>query len=219
MRKVSKTESQAREPVPATCTDSAKLGCELTASLCPQFTEISHRILCSYNTNIEELFAEIDHCLAINRSVLQQLEEKCSHEITEEEWEKIQAQPTQLQPESVGSRMSGEGKDSFWGAQVSGPGEPLPWLPLHLCRTFVMGFRALRREARDCSICLGPLSPAGSQRVDTGQRSRETALLSCSHVFHHACLLALEEFSVGDGPPFHACPLCRSCYQKKILEY
>ncbi|XP_032100791.1 RING finger protein 32 isoform X4 [Sapajus apella] len=55
-----------------------------------KFTEISHRILCSYNTNIEELFAEIDHCLAVNRSVLQQLEEKCSHEITEEEWEKIQ---------------------------------------------------------------------------------------------------------------------------------
>ncbi|XP_012300746.2 RING finger protein 32 isoform X2 [Aotus nancymaae] len=78
--------------------------------------------------------------------------------------------------------------------------------------------KALRREARDCSICLAPLSLASSQRVDTGQRSRETALLSCSHVFHHACLLAFEEFSVGDGPPFHACPLCRSCYQKKILE-
>ncbi|XP_010366459.1 RING finger protein 32 [Rhinopithecus roxellana] len=134
-----------------------------------KFTEISHRILCSYNTNIEELFAEIDQCLAINRSVLQQFEEKYSHELTEEEWEKIQAQ-------------------------------------------------ALRRETQECSICLAPLSPAGGQLVGAGQRSRETALLSCSHVFHHACLLALEEFSVGDRPPFHACPLCRSCYQKKILE-
>uniref|UniRef100_A0A8I5TGA4 Ring finger protein 32 n=2 Tax=Hominidae TaxID=9604 RepID=A0A8I5TGA4_PONAB len=134
-----------------------------------KFTEISHRILCSYNTNIEELFAEIDQCLAINRSVLQQLEEKCGHEITEEEWEKIQVQ-------------------------------------------------ALRRETHECSICLAPLSPAGGQRVGAGRRSREMALLSCSHVFHHACLLALEEFSVGDRPPFHACPLCRSCYQKKILE-
>ncbi|XP_073892580.1 RING finger protein 32 isoform X2 [Macaca fascicularis] len=134
-----------------------------------KFTEISHRILCSYNTNIEELFAEIDRCLAINRSVLQQFEEKYGHEMTEEEWEKIQVQ-------------------------------------------------ALRRETHECSICLAPLSPAGGQRVGAGQRSRETALLSCSHVFHHACLLALEEFSVGDRPPFHACPLCRSCYQKKILE-
>ncbi|EAX04553.1 ring finger protein 32, isoform CRA_c [Homo sapiens] len=134
-----------------------------------KFTEISHRILCSYNTNIEELFAEIDQCLAINRSVLQQLEEKCGHEITEEEWEKIQVQ-------------------------------------------------ALRRETHECSICLAPLSAAGGQRVGAGRRSREMALLSCSHVFHHACLLALEEFSVGDRPPFHACPLCRSCYQKKILE-
>uniref|UniRef100_A0A8C9ISW4 Ring finger protein 32 n=1 Tax=Piliocolobus tephrosceles TaxID=591936 RepID=A0A8C9ISW4_9PRIM len=57
-----------------------------------KFTEISHRILCSYNTNIEELFAEIDQCLAINRSVLRQFEEKYGHELTEEEWEKIQAQ-------------------------------------------------------------------------------------------------------------------------------
>lgn len=78
--------------------------------------------------------------------------------------------------------------------------------------------QALRRETHECSICLAPLSPAGGQRVGAGQRSRETALLSCSHVFHHACLLALEEFSVGDRPPFHACPLCRSGYQKKILE-
>ncbi|XP_008584882.1 PREDICTED: RING finger protein 32-like, partial [Galeopterus variegatus] len=60
-----------------------------------KFTEISHRILCSYDTNIEELFSEIDHCLAINRSVLQQLEQKCGHEITEEDWEKIQIQAVQ----------------------------------------------------------------------------------------------------------------------------
>uniref|UniRef100_A0A2K6EUS9 Ring finger protein 32 n=1 Tax=Propithecus coquereli TaxID=379532 RepID=A0A2K6EUS9_PROCO len=57
-----------------------------------KFTEISHRILCSYNTNTEELFSEIDRCLAINRSVLQQLEEKCGHAITEEDWQKIQMQ-------------------------------------------------------------------------------------------------------------------------------
>uniref|UniRef100_A0A8C9DF24 Ring finger protein 32 n=1 Tax=Prolemur simus TaxID=1328070 RepID=A0A8C9DF24_PROSS len=57
-----------------------------------KFTEISHRILCSYDTNIEELFSEIDRCLAINRSVLQQLEEKCGREITEEDWQKIQMQ-------------------------------------------------------------------------------------------------------------------------------
>uniref|UniRef100_A0A2K5RGQ9 Ring finger protein 32 n=1 Tax=Cebus imitator TaxID=2715852 RepID=A0A2K5RGQ9_CEBIM len=73
-----------------------------------KFTEISHRILCSYNTNIEELFAEIDHCLAVNRSVLQQLEEKCSHEITEEEWEKIHEQVgLGWQPEDTRLRTHG----------------------------------------------------------------------------------------------------------------
>ncbi|KAL6065478.1 hypothetical protein STEG23_011591 [Scotinomys teguina] len=57
-----------------------------------KFTEISHRILCSYNTNIDELFSEINLCLAVNRSILQQLDERCGHEISEEDWEKIQVQ-------------------------------------------------------------------------------------------------------------------------------
>ncbi|GAB5568967.1 RING finger protein 32 isoform X1 [Prionailurus iriomotensis] len=139
-----------------------------------KFTEISRRILCSYNTNIEELFSEIDHCLAINRSVLQQLEDRCGHELTDGDWEKIQIQ-------------------------------------------------ALHRETHECPICLTPLPTSGDCRQDPvemlcGQPSREMVLLSCSHVFHHTCLLALEEFSLGDSSPFHACPLCRSCYRKKILE-
>ncbi|XP_070644597.1 RING finger protein 32 isoform X2 [Bos indicus] len=122
-----------------------------------KFTEISQRLLCSYRTDIDELFSEVDRCLAINRSVLQQLEERCGRELSEEEWGEIQTQ-------------------------------------------------ALRREAPDCPICLTALAP------------RETVLLSCSHVFHCACLRALEEFSLGESAPFHACPLCRCCYQKRILE-
>lgn len=49
-------------------------------------------MLCSYHTDIDELFSEIDHCLAMNRSVLQQLEERCGHELTEDDWERIQTQ-------------------------------------------------------------------------------------------------------------------------------
>uniref|UniRef100_G3TJG7 Ring finger protein 32 n=1 Tax=Loxodonta africana TaxID=9785 RepID=G3TJG7_LOXAF len=136
-----------------------------------KFTEISHRILCSYDTNIDELFSEIEHCLAVNRGILQQLEEKCGREITDEDWEKIQIQ-------------------------------------------------ALHQEINECSICLTPLSfnsnfQSASSGNSPNQRSRETVLLSCSHMFHHTCLLALEEFSLGE---IHTCPLCRSCYQKKILE-
>ncbi|XP_051008181.1 RING finger protein 32 [Acomys russatus] len=138
-----------------------------------KFTEISQRILCSYNINVDELFSEIDLCLAVNRSILQQLDERCGHEITEEDWEKIQVQ-------------------------------------------------AAHREIYECSICLTPLSLHGDCRQaavgTSNQRPRETVLLSCAHLFHHACLLALEEFSLGDNVPFHICPLCRSSYQKKILE-
>nr|AAP20062.1 HSD15 [Homo sapiens] len=42
---------------------------------------------------------------------------------------------------------------------------------------------------------------------------RPQVLLSCSHVFHKACLQAFEKFTNKK-----TCPLCRSCYQKKILE-
>ncbi|XP_072508206.1 RING finger protein 32 isoform X2 [Notamacropus eugenii] len=55
-----------------------------------KFTEISNRILSSYDTNIEELFSEIDYCIAANRSILQQFEKRRDREITEDDWEKIQ---------------------------------------------------------------------------------------------------------------------------------
>ncbi|XP_053783127.1 RING finger protein 32 isoform X3 [Desmodus rotundus] len=139
-----------------------------------KFTAISQRVLCSYRTDVDELLAEIDHCLAINRSVLQQLDQQCSRRLTDDDWQKIQAQ-------------------------------------------------ALRRDTYECSICLTPLSlstsgPSGPSGTGDGTTARPTALLSCSHMFHHACLLALERLSWGDASPFHACPLCRSCYQKRILE-
>lgn len=90
---------------------------------------------------------------------------------------------------------------------TSGPSEPAS---LHRLPRVA---QAQHREARECPICLTPLSLGGD-----GPPGRETVLLSCSHTFHHACLLALEAFSWGDSSPFHACPLCRSCYQKRLLE-
>ncbi|XP_049641256.1 RING finger protein 32 [Suncus etruscus] len=126
-----------------------------------KFTELSQRLLRSYQTNVDELLSEVEHCLALNRGILQQLEESWVHELSGQDWERIQAQ-------------------------------------------------ALQRESSECTICLGPLQVPGT--------SRATALLSCSHLFHHTCLLALEDFTVGYTSPCPTCPLCRSCYQKIILE-
>ncbi|XP_016052493.1 PREDICTED: RING finger protein 32 [Miniopterus natalensis] len=141
-----------------------------------KFTAISRRLLRSYRTDVDELLAEIDRCLAVNRGVLQQLDGPRGRRLTDGDWRRIQTQ-------------------------------------------------ALHRDTLECSICLTPLSvssnsPAGPSGTGPGggQPPRQTVLLSCSHMFHHACLLALEQFSWGGCSPFHACPLCRSCYQKKILE-
>ncbi|XP_048367866.1 RING finger protein 32 isoform X1 [Sphaerodactylus townsendi] len=79
--------------------------------------------------------------------------------------------------------------------------------------------QALRQEIVDCPICIMPLShPAclhdGLPQDSHRSCSRKTVLLSCSHMFHNSCLQAFEEFSLVETP---VCPLCRSGYQKKIL--
>ncbi|KAK2185902.1 hypothetical protein NP493_217g01016 [Ridgeia piscesae] len=93
---------------------------------------------------------------------------------------------------------------------------------------------AVQRGLSDCPICLttlededhddvtdiqneasGMTCEKGCQHVTSRTRCRQMALLSCSHVFHRACLEAFEEFSVGDRK--YVCPVCRAIYQKKIL--
>ncbi|XP_029444343.1 RING finger protein 32 isoform X1 [Rhinatrema bivittatum] len=78
--------------------------------------------------------------------------------------------------------------------------------------------QAVRREIFDCPICIMPLCPTNHIQCcpenTNNHCSRQTVLLSCSHVFHHTCLQAFEDFSLGET---HICPLCRSCYQKRIL--
>ncbi|XP_052646551.1 RING finger protein 32 [Harpia harpyja] len=78
--------------------------------------------------------------------------------------------------------------------------------------------QAFRQEIFDCPICIMPLSrtvhPACLFSDNSNQFSQQTVVLSCSHLFHHTCLQAFEEFSLGERC---ICPLCRSCYQKKIL--
>ncbi|NWX15787.1 RNF32 protein, partial [Aegotheles bennettii] len=79
--------------------------------------------------------------------------------------------------------------------------------------------QAFRQEISDCPICITPLSPTVHPTCpcsgNCNQFSRQTVLLSCSHLFHHTCLQAFEEFSLRERP---ICPLCRSYYQKKILK-
>ncbi|XP_053115108.1 RING finger protein 32 isoform X2 [Hemicordylus capensis] len=79
--------------------------------------------------------------------------------------------------------------------------------------------QAFRQDISDCPICIMPLAHSVHLQDGLLQDShqacpRHIVLLSCSHMFHSACLQAFEEFSLGERP---ICPLCRSCYQKKVL--
>nr|DBA25087.1 TPA: hypothetical protein GDO54_012658 [Pyxicephalus adspersus] len=72
--------------------------------------------------------------------------------------------------------------------------------------------QAVHQEISDCPICITALNYNEDHRGLAS--TRPIVLLSCSHVFHHACLQAFEDFSVGKCP---ICPLCRSPYQKKTF--
>ncbi|KAG9476423.1 hypothetical protein GDO78_003137 [Eleutherodactylus coqui] len=128
-----------------------------------KFSEMSDRLVRCCSSDLDGLFREIDHSIAMSHKVFHQLEQKCNPEIDEADWEKIQLQ-------------------------------------------------AVRQEILDCPICIMPLSPSNEEHRSPPPRL--TVLLSCSHVFHHTCLQAFEEFSLGERL---VCPLCRSSYQKKMF--
>lgn len=62
-----------------------------------------------------------------------------------------------------------------------------------------------RGDEVDCPICFQDceLRGSGSARVE---------LLSCSHVFHRACILSFESFHVFE---VHQCPVCRQSYERR----
>ncbi|XP_066544204.1 RING finger protein 32-like isoform X2 [Amia ocellicauda] len=72
--------------------------------------------------------------------------------------------------------------------------------------------KAFQRDTHDCPICLTPL--CGPSLGEAGLAPRTAVLLSCSHLFHLACLEAFELFCLEEEP---GCPLCRSPYQKRVL--
>ncbi|XP_033021493.1 RING finger protein 32 [Lacerta agilis] len=79
--------------------------------------------------------------------------------------------------------------------------------------------QAFRQDIVDCPICIMPLIypthlQDGIPQASYPSCSSKTVLLSCSHMFHSTCVQAFEDFSLGERP---ICPLCRSHYQKKIL--
>ncbi|XP_053323702.1 RING finger protein 32 [Spea bombifrons] len=77
--------------------------------------------------------------------------------------------------------------------------------------------QAVRQEIFDCPICIMPLhhkTDSLQTEGHLGQSVRPAVLLSCSHIFHFACLQTFEEFTAEEP---HVCPLCRSSYQKKII--
>lgn len=90
----------------------------------------------------------------------------------------------------------------------------------HSFQFLLFTFQALDRDSQDCPICIMPLTTrttATSQRSSpamANRSNRKSVLLSCTHLFHSACLEAFEELSLLE---VKVCPVCRSNYQKRPL--
>eukprot|EP00002_Diphylleia_rotans_P038098 TRINITY_DN8608_c0_g1_i6.p1 TRINITY_DN8608_c0_g1~~TRINITY_DN8608_c0_g1_i6.p1 ORF type:complete len:247 (+),score=15.52 TRINITY_DN8608_c0_g1_i6:129-869(+) len=63
---------------------------------------------------------------------------------------------------------------------------------------------ALERDVHECPICIGAFS----------ESKRPISVLSCTHVFHTACIDAFERYSTEEH---HSCPVCRGPYKKAPL--
>lgn len=93
-------------------------------------------------------------------------------------------------------------------------------------------YKALQRGNLECSICVTSISTNMDSKIpglscsstcvshprtdkEDLEKPRAALLLSCTHVFHQACLETFEAFTEGVSQP--VCPLCRSLYNKKLL--
>ena len=95
--------------------------------------------------------------------------------------------------------------------------------------SFSCTFQALQRGSLECSICVTSIltdmnsESSSLPSVTTSiphvrkepEKHRAALLLSCTHVFHQACLETFEAFT--EGLTQAVCPLCRSLYNKKLL--
>jgi hypothetical protein len=71
--------------------------------------------------------------------------------------------------------------------------------------------RAIARAEPSCPICMSAVSLSPPA---LGSAHRPIALLSCSHVFHQACIQAFEKFNILEACP---CPVCRLQYQARTM--
>ncbi|CAM9953901.1 unnamed protein product, partial [Choristocarpus tenellus] len=67
---------------------------------------------------------------------------------------------------------------------------------------------AAKRREEECPICMCHMTLTREASLRQGEQVG--VLLSCSHMFHAACLSAFEDFNILE---VHVCPVCRQEYE------
>ena len=94
--------------------------------------------------------------------------------------------------------------------------------------------KAEDRGITDCPICMSNLNTSQVSLIEeertrehqSPNRQRHVSLLSCTHVFHEACIEAFERFAFSNNeepnqtskrPVIFTCPVCRAGYHRRRL--
>ncbi|XP_064644606.1 RING finger protein 32-like [Lineus longissimus] len=154
---------------------------------------ITDRMVKSLDYNINEFFSEIDRNVQASRDVFKQFE-LASMVMSDEDWDEIQIKAVQRENVECPICLTSLTKQGFvrnnseCGERNSNPNKKTP--------------KGLNKKSK-------------TEIQTPGPGSKDTVLLSCTHVFHKTCIEAFEELAIGERS--NSCPVCRSIYKKRVI--
>ncbi|OWF35952.1 RING finger protein 32-like [Mizuhopecten yessoensis] len=184
-----------------------------------KLSSITDRIVRSCDFNVNTFLTEIDQSLQASRDIFRRFDEKF-HVINDDEWEAIQLRAVQRETQDCPICLTSLVSQTYIHPSCSDKRSGSAKEKTTISNTKQTPSNR-NKTAASKQASLGAVRPKSLKREEKEvhesgtTKKRKTVLLSCSHVFHEQCLQTFEELSLQDG--HHACPVCRSIYQKKSI--
>ncbi|KAK6182508.1 hypothetical protein SNE40_010182 [Patella caerulea] len=187
---------------------------------------ITDRMVRSCDFQVNDFLRELDQSLQASRNVFKNFD-AMFHIVSEDEWEQIQLKAVQREemdcPICLQSLADIEDKMETAVVQdkPKSKNENRSINSRHKrskqCKQELSCIQKVikQQNSDDLKNKINVESEINHEEKKSFAKSRKTVLLSCSHVFHETCLMTLEELSMGEIR--NLCPVCRTLYQKKVI--
>ncbi|KAL4228549.1 RING finger protein 32 [Mactra antiquata] len=179
--------------------------------------KITDRMVRSCDFDVNNFLREMDRSLEASRNVFKDFDARFQ-QLSDEDWEDIQLKAVERGQVDCPICLTLLVKKSYIG-KPEGASQKSQTVQVKL-----QSNTGARGKSRDITHKQGALKsrtvnehvPVDNAESDDARQNtkRRTVLLSCSHVFHETCLDTFEELSLETN---NSCPVCRSKYQKKVL--